>query len=195
MNEEQQQVRRVPAQPGWVVDMPNPNEGEPRILWAVVQWAYDPDGPSTSALCLGPLGYPDAMELAEIDISERPDAQLRMVTPEEFRGSTRSGKRRSSASGPTPPMPPTSAPRPLAHLRVSAICPVCQEGELARVDGPPEWYVLPAATLGLPDDAEKRVGRGMPVGVSVCSRCEHVALFLPPTVDRPEGRPSRQASE
>jgi hypothetical protein len=41
--------------------------------------------------------------------------------------------------------------------RVSATCPICHEGELRRTDGPPEWYVLPAATLGLPDD-EKRVG-------------------------------------
>jgi len=56
------------------------------------------------------------------------------------------------------------------------------------MDGPPEWYVLPAATLGLPDDEEKRVGRGMSVGISVCSRCEYVALFLPPTVDMPTSR-------
>jgi len=69
--------------------------------------------------------------------------------------------------------------------RVSATCPICHEGELSRMDGPPEWYVLPAATLGLPDDDEKRIGRGMPVGISVCSRCEYVALFLPPTVDEP----------
>jgi hypothetical protein len=70
---------------------------------------------------------------------------------------------------------------------VSATCPICHEGELRRREGPPEWYVLPAATLGLPDDDENRVGRGMPVGISVCSRCEYVALFLPPTVDAPEG--------
>jgi hypothetical protein len=71
--------------------------------------------------------------------------------------------------------------------RVSAICPICHAGELRRMGGPPEWYVLPAATLGLPDDDEKRVGRGVPVGISVCSRCEYVALFLPPAVDAPEG--------
>jgi hypothetical protein len=71
--------------------------------------------------------------------------------------------------------------------RVSAACPICHEGELRRMAGPPEWYLLPAATLGLPDDDEKRVGRGMPVGISVCSRCEYVALFLPPAVDAPEG--------
>lgn len=71
--------------------------------------------------------------------------------------------------------------------RLSATCPICHEGELRRMDGPPEWYVLPAATLGLPDDEEKRVGRGVPVGISVCSRCEYVALFLPPTIDGPEG--------
>lgn len=71
--------------------------------------------------------------------------------------------------------------------RVSATCPICQEGQLRRRDGPPEWDVLPAATLGLPDDEGKRVGRGMPVGISVCSRCEYVALFLPPVVDAPEG--------
>jgi len=71
--------------------------------------------------------------------------------------------------------------------RVSATCPICHERELRRTDGPPEWYVLPAATLGLPDDQEKRVGRGMPVGISVCSHCGFVALFLPPTVDAPEG--------
>ena len=40
--------------------------------------------------------------------------------------------------------------------RVSATCPICHEGELRRMDGPPEWYVIPAATLGLPDDEEKR---------------------------------------
>jgi hypothetical protein len=57
------------------------------------------------------------------------------------------------------------------------------------MDSPPEWYVLEAATLGLPDDEEKRVGRGVPVSVSVCSRCEHVALFLPPTIGRQAGRP------
>jgi hypothetical protein len=28
-------------------------------------------------------------------------------------------------------------------------------------------------------DKDKRVGRDMPVGISVCSRCEYVALFLP----------------
>jgi ATP-dependent Clp protease ATP-binding subunit ClpA len=67
--------------------------------------------------------------------------------------------------------------------RVNATCPICHEGELRRMDGPPEWYVIPAATRGLPDDGEKRVGHGMPVGISVCSRCEYVALFLPPTVD------------
>ena len=44
------------------------------------------------------------------------------------------------------------------------------------------------ADFGLPDDADKRVGRGLPVGVSVCSHCEHVALSLPPTLDRPDGR-------
>lgn len=91
-------------------------------------------------------------------------------------------------SGLTPSIPPSPASRPLARLREIATCPICQAGELTRMDGPPEWYVLPAATLGLPDDADKRVGRGLPVGVSVCSHCEHVALFLPPTLDRPEGR-------
>jgi hypothetical protein len=50
---------------------------------------------------------------------------------------------------------------------VSVTCPICHEGELRRSDGPLEWYVLPAATLGLPDDEEKRVGRGMPVQVRV----------------------------
>ena len=79
-------------------------------------------------------------------------------------------------------------PRSVPGRRVPAatarpICPICHEGELRRMDGPPEWYVLPAATLGLPDDEEKRVGHGMPVGISVCSRCQYVALFLPPTVD------------
>jgi hypothetical protein len=67
--------------------------------------------------------------------------------------------------------------------RVTATCPICHEGELRRMDAPPEWYVIPAATLGLPDDEEKRVGRGVPVGISVCPRCEYVALFLPPTVE------------
>jgi hypothetical protein len=38
--------------------------------------------------------------------------------------------------------------------RVSATCPICHEGELRRMDGPPEWYVLPAATLSLSDDDE-----------------------------------------
>jgi len=80
------------------------------------------------------------------------------------------------------------------HKRVSATCPICHEGELRRMDGPPEWYVLPAATLGLPDDDEKRVGRGVPVGISVCSRCEYVALFLPPTVDGPEGSGAERRS-
>jgi hypothetical protein len=75
--------------------------------------------------------------------------------------------------------------------RVSATCPICHEGELKPMAGPPEWYVLPAATLGLPDDDEKRVGRGVPVGISVCPRCEYVALFLPPTVDGPEGSGAR----
>jgi hypothetical protein len=27
----------------------------------------------------------------------------------------------------------------------------------------------------------------VPVGISVCSRCEYVALFMPPTVDGPQG--------
>lgn len=70
--------------------------------------------------------------------------------------------------------------------RVSATCPICHEGELRRRKGPPEWYTFPAATLGLPDDDEKRVGRVFgPFGISVCSHCEYVALFLPPTLDEP----------
>jgi hypothetical protein len=56
--------------------------------------------------------------------------------------------------------------------RVSATCPIWHEGQLRAIDAPPEWYVLPAATLGLPDDEEKRVGRGVPVGISVCPRCD-----------------------
>ena len=74
------------------------------------------------------------------------------------------------------------------QLRVSATCPICHVGELKRKDGPPEWYVLPAATLGLPADEEKRVGHGIPVGISVCTRCEYVALFLPPIIDGPASR-------
>lgn len=46
--------------------------------------------------------------------------------------------------------------------RVSATCPICHDGE------------------------EKRVGRGVPVGISVCPRCDYIALFLPPTIDRPK---------
>ena len=84
-------------------------------------------------------------------------------------------------SGVAPPVPPSSAPEPLSRVGERAICPVCREGELTRMGGTPEWYVLPAALLGLPDDAEKRVGHGMPVGATVCSRCEHVSLFLPPS--------------
>ena len=77
--------------------------------------------------------------------------------------------------------------------RVSATCPICHEGELRRIDGPDEWYVPRAATLGLPDDQEKRVGRGVPVGISVCSRCEYVALFLPPAAAPPSQARSRCA--
>ena len=174
---EDTRARRVPAQAGWIIEVSYDHEGEEmRARWAVVEWEYDRDGPSTSALCLGPLGA-DAMELAEIDITGRAEGRLRMAAPDEFRGSIR----------------PSPAPRPLARLRETAICPVCEQGELTRMDGPPEWYLIPAATLGLPDDAEKRVGHGLPVGMSVCSHCEHVALFLPPTIDRPErsGAPGR----
>jgi hypothetical protein len=82
------------------------------------------------------------------------------------------------------------AAQSFAGLREKATCPICHEGQLTRMHGSPEWYVLEAATLGLPDDEEKRVGRGVPVSVSVCSRCEHIALFLPPTVDGPAGSDS-----
>ena len=84
-------------------------------------------------------------------------------------------------------IPLSPAPESFAGLREIAVCAICHVGQLTRTDSPPEWYVLEAATLGLPDDEEKRVGRGVPVSVSVCSRCEHVALFLPPTIDRPTG--------
>ena len=83
--------------------------------------------------------------------------------------------------------PLLSPAQSFAALREKATCPICHEGVLTRMDGPPEWYVLEAATPGLPDDEEKRVGRCVPVSVSVWSRCEHVALFLPPTLDRPAG--------
>ena len=85
--------------------------------------------------------------------------------------------------------------------RVSATCPICHEGELRRMDGPPEWYVLPAATLGLPDDEEKRVGRGVPVGISVCSRCPHAYVLVNSALSKhqlgatPLSRPMRRDDE
>ena len=84
MNEEKQ-LRRVPAQPGWVVDVPAGRKGEPRIRWAVLEWAYDPADESSSALCLGPLGYPSAMQLAEFVLTEQRDLLVRMATSEELR--------------------------------------------------------------------------------------------------------------
>jgi hypothetical protein len=61
------------------------------------------------------------------------------------------------------------------------ICPMCHEARLGPTE--PDWYVLYAAD-SRPRD---RVQRGLPVGVRTCPRCEHVALFLPPTLDAPSG--------
>jgi len=59
------------------------------------------------------------------------------------------------------------------------ICPMCHEARLGAIL--PQWYV-PYTADSSPRD---RVQRGMPVGVRTCPRCEHLALFLPPTLDAP----------
>lgn len=64
-----QAVRRIPAHPGWVVDLPYPQDGSPRALLAVIEWEYDPEENSTKALCLGPLGLEESVELHEIEIT------------------------------------------------------------------------------------------------------------------------------
>jgi hypothetical protein len=63
-------------------------------------------------------------------------------------------------------------------------CPMCHEARL----GPtlPDWYVVYMADSA-PGD---RVQRGMPVGMRTCPNCDHVAFFLPPTLDS-SGRPQR----
>jgi hypothetical protein len=61
------------------------------------------------------------------------------------------------------------------------ICPMCHEARLGPTE--PDWYVLYTADSAPRD----RVQRGLPVGVRACPRCEHVALFLPPTLDAPRG--------
>jgi hypothetical protein len=69
------------------------------------------------------------------------------------------------------------------------ICPVCHEGRLTPTyEG---WYVLPSA--GYPKRNQEggfEEHRGLQVGVRSCSACEHVALFLPPTLDA-SGQPHR----
>jgi hypothetical protein len=68
------------------------------------------------------------------------------------------------------------------------ICPVCHEGRLARrYDG---WFVLPSAGYPRQNEQGAEVHQGVPVGITVCSQCEYVALFLPPTLDA-SGRPYR----
>ena len=69
------------------------------------------------------------------------------------------------------------------------ICPVCHEGRLTPTyEG---WYVLPSAGYPLENkEGEYEVHRGRPVGVRSCPACEHVALFLPPTLDA-SGQPHR----
>jgi ATP-dependent Clp protease ATP-binding subunit ClpA len=115
-----------------------------------------------------------------LDVGARPDA-IREAIMQKLPGPVRTPRSRPIAVA-------GAAARIDKDNRVSRTCPICHEGELSRMDGPPEWYVIPAATLGLPDDEEKRVGRGVPVGIRVCSRCDYVGLFLPPTVDRPASR-------
>jgi hypothetical protein len=69
----------------------------------------------------------------------------------------------------------------MADLESGPICPMCHEARLGPTE--PDWYVLYRAD-STPQD---RVRRGLPVGVRTCSRCEYVALFLPPTLDAPSG--------
>jgi hypothetical protein len=61
------------------------------------------------------------------------------------------------------------------------VCPMCHEARLGPIL--PHWYVLYTADPSPRD----RVQHGMPVGVRTCPQCEHVALFLPPTLDAPSG--------
>lgn len=59
------------------------------------------------------------------------------------------------------------------------ICPMCHEARLGPTQ--PDWYVLYTA------DSTPQDRHGMPVGVRTCPHCEHVALFLPPTLDTSVG--------
>jgi hypothetical protein len=67
------------------------------------------------------------------------------------------------------------------------ICPVCHQGRLTKMHE--EWFVLPSAGYPKTSD-EGTVERGLPIGVRSCSVCEHVALFLPRTLDA-SGQPYR----
>jgi hypothetical protein len=68
------------------------------------------------------------------------------------------------------------------------VCPMCHEARLSVTQ--PDWYVLYLADSHPSDN----VHRGMPVGMRTCPNCEHVALFLPPSLDssgrRQRPRPS-----
>jgi hypothetical protein len=68
------------------------------------------------------------------------------------------------------------------------ICPVCHHGRLTTMHE--EWFVLPSAGYPKTSD-EGTVERGLPIGVRSCPVCEHVALFLPPTLDA-SGQPYRR---
>ncbi len=69
----------------------------------------------------------------------------------------------------------------MADPESGPICPMCHEARLGPTH--PDWYVLYTAG-STPRD---RGQRGLPVGARTCPQCEHVALFLPPTLDASRG--------
>jgi hypothetical protein len=83
---EDQMPRRVPAQLGWIIEYPYKDPlkgGESIARWAVVEWEYDADRQNTRALCMGPLGQEDFVQLHELDLTGA-GTEWRVRAPAEF---------------------------------------------------------------------------------------------------------------
>jgi hypothetical protein len=86
MMSEDQMPRRVPAQLGWIIEYPYKDPlkgGESIVRWAVVEWEYDADRQNTRALCMGPLGHEDFIQLHELDLTGA-GTEWRVRPPAEF---------------------------------------------------------------------------------------------------------------
>jgi hypothetical protein len=77
--------RRVPAQAGWIVDLPHSDQPGSRALWAVVEWDFNPGDRMTSVLCLGPLGQ-DLEGSAGLYEVTHPDLRVRFASDQMSAG-------------------------------------------------------------------------------------------------------------